>query len=256
MSIRNHAIGHPPADGIRKTCAAITPARHLRGKIAATRAGRPPRAPTGMIAFGAQAPSCVPAPQADTLARRDQIVLHHPVLFSRTLAVQRVGERARGGLARLRTVPSGDASVQSHAALGLAVLRVAMRGWLAGQAPSLPATTSHVLAGAREFFIQPGPPAKEEPPNPPTLVSPLPWPGAAPGQDGVPVVLAEKQRISLTCTNAGPVSASLTTTGPALAQVVAYPLEISPLLPEPPLAGCAPGLHQGVQGLVQSAGRR
>ena len=114
-----------------------------------------------MIAFGAQAPSCVPAPQADTLARRDQIVLHHPVLFSRTLAVQRDWEsELAGGLARLRTVPSGDASVQLHAALGLAVLRVAMRGWLAGQAPPLPTATSHVLAGAREFFIQPGPPGQ------------------------------------------------------------------------------------------------
>jgi AcrR family transcriptional regulator len=99
--------------------------------------------------------------QADMLARRDQIVLHHPVLFSRTLAMQRDWESELAeGLARLRAAPPGDVSVQLHAALGLVVLRVAMRRWQAGQARSLPAATSHALAAAKEFFTEPGPPAK------------------------------------------------------------------------------------------------
>jgi AcrR family transcriptional regulator len=99
--------------------------------------------------------------QAGTLARCDQLVLHHSGLFSRTLAVQRDWERELAeGLARLRAVPPEDSAVLLHAALGLAVLRVAIRRWRAGQARSLPAATSHVLADTRQFFTASGPPAR------------------------------------------------------------------------------------------------
>jgi AcrR family transcriptional regulator len=90
--------------------------------------------------------------QAGTLAMRDQIVLHHPGLLARTLAVQRDWESELAeGLARARGVPSGDFLCQLHAAIGLAVLRVAMRQWRAGQMPSLPAATSRALAAAGDF---------------------------------------------------------------------------------------------------------
>jgi MftR C-terminal domain len=90
--------------------------------------------------------------QAGTLAMRDQIVLHHPGLFARTLAVQRDWESELAeGLARARGVPPGDLLCQLHAAIGLAVLRVALRQWRAGQAPSLPAATSRALAAVGDF---------------------------------------------------------------------------------------------------------
>ncbi len=91
--------------------------------------------------------------QAGTLAMRNQIVLHHPRLLARTLAVQRDWESELAeGLAHARGVPSGDLVCQLHAAIGLAVLRVALRQWrLGGHASSLPATTSLALAAAADF---------------------------------------------------------------------------------------------------------
>jgi AcrR family transcriptional regulator len=90
--------------------------------------------------------------QAGTLAMRNQLVLHHPGLLARTLAVQRdwEGELAEG-LARARGVLPSDLVCQLHAAIGLAVLRVALRQWRTGQAPSLPAATSRALAAAGDF---------------------------------------------------------------------------------------------------------
>ncbi len=90
--------------------------------------------------------------QAGTLAMRDQIVLHHPGLLARTLAVQRDWESELAeGLARVRGVPPGDLSCQLHAAMGLAVLRVALRQWRASQMPSLPAATSRALTAVGDF---------------------------------------------------------------------------------------------------------
>ena len=90
--------------------------------------------------------------QAGTLAMRDQIVVHHPGLLARTLAVHRDWETELAeGLARVRGVPPGDFLCQLHAAIGLAVLRVALRQWRAGQAPSLPAATSRALAAVADF---------------------------------------------------------------------------------------------------------
>ncbi|HEX9355829.1 MAG TPA: hypothetical protein VF933_18660, partial [Streptosporangiaceae bacterium] len=69
-----------------------------------------------------------------------------------TLAVQRDWESELAeGLARVRGVPPGDLLCQLHAAIGLAVLRVALRQWRAGQVPSLPAATSRALAAAGDF---------------------------------------------------------------------------------------------------------
>jgi AcrR family transcriptional regulator len=90
--------------------------------------------------------------QAGTLTMRDQIVVHHPGLLARTLAVQRDWEcELAEGLARVRGVPPGEFLCQLHAAIGLAVLRVALRQWRAGQAPSLPAATSRALAAVGDF---------------------------------------------------------------------------------------------------------
>ena len=91
--------------------------------------------------------------QAGTLAMRNQLVLHHPGLFARTLAVQRDWESELAeGLARARGVPTGDLVCQLHAAIGLAVLRVALRQWrVSGHASSLPAATSLALAAAADF---------------------------------------------------------------------------------------------------------
>ena len=87
--------------------------------------------------------------QAGTLAMRDQIVVHHPGLLARTLAVQRDWESELAeGLARTRGVPSGDLLCQLHAAIGLGVLRVALRQWRGGRVSSLPAATSLALAAA------------------------------------------------------------------------------------------------------------
>ena len=98
--------------------------------------------------------------QAGTLAMRDQIVVHHPGLLARTLAVQRDWESELAeGLARVRGVPPGDLLCQLHAAIGLAVLRVALRQWRAGQVLSLTAATSRALAAAGDFarhFPEPG----------------------------------------------------------------------------------------------------
>lgn len=90
--------------------------------------------------------------QAGTLAMRDQIVLHHPGLLARTLAMQRDWENELAeGLARVRGVPPGDFLCQLNAAIGLAVLRVALRQWRAGQMPSLPAATSRALTAVGDF---------------------------------------------------------------------------------------------------------
>ena len=90
--------------------------------------------------------------QAGTLAMRDQIVVHHPGLLARTLAVQRDWESELAeGLARVRGVPPEDLLCQLHAAIGLAVLRVALRQWRAGHVPSLPAAASRALAATGDF---------------------------------------------------------------------------------------------------------
>ncbi len=91
--------------------------------------------------------------QAGPLAMRNQLVLHHPRLLARTLAVQRDWESELAeGLARARGVPPRDLVCQLHAAIGLAVLRVALQQWrVSGHARSLPVATSRVFAAAADF---------------------------------------------------------------------------------------------------------
>jgi hypothetical protein len=72
--------------------------------------------------------------------------------LARTLAVQRDWESELAeGLARVRGEPPGDMLCQLHAAIGLAVLRVALRQWRAGQMASLPAATSRALTAVGDF---------------------------------------------------------------------------------------------------------
>lgn len=121
----------------------------LRNAI--TEAGGEPSAPAQLHGVLMRFASYLQS-QAGTLAMRNQIVLHHPRLLARTLAVQRDWESELAeGLAHARGVPPGDFLCQLHAAIGLAVLRVALRQWRVDQMPSLPAATSRALAAAGDF---------------------------------------------------------------------------------------------------------
>jgi AcrR family transcriptional regulator len=89
--------------------------------------------------------------QQDLLALRDQIVLGHPRLMQRTLAVQRDVEGAlAAGLARLRGLPAPDSAALLEAGAGLLVLRVALRSWRAQGGASLLTATQQVLVRLRE----------------------------------------------------------------------------------------------------------
>ena len=88
--------------------------------------------------------------QRELLALRDEIVLGDPALLRRTVAMQRETEaELAAGLAGLRHVDPPDAAAQLEAALGVVVLRMAVRCWRAGQSPSLPAAVHRVLVDAR-----------------------------------------------------------------------------------------------------------
>lgn len=68
--------------------------------------------------------------QSQALALRDAIVLGHPRLLERTLAVQRdIEAELAEGLSRLRGVPEVDATARIEAGLGLLVLRNGLRAW-------------------------------------------------------------------------------------------------------------------------------
>ena len=88
--------------------------------------------------------------QRELLALRDEIVLGDPALLRRTVAMQRETEaELAAGLAGLRHADPPDAAAQLEAALGVVVLRMAVRCWRAGQSPSLPAAVHRVLGHAR-----------------------------------------------------------------------------------------------------------
>jgi AcrR family transcriptional regulator len=88
--------------------------------------------------------------QRELLALRDEIVLGDPALLRRTVAMQRETEaELAAGLTRLRHLDEPDAAVQLEAALGMVVLRTAVRCWRAGQRPSLPSAVHHALVDAR-----------------------------------------------------------------------------------------------------------
>ncbi|MGY1739462.1 MULTISPECIES: TetR/AcrR family transcriptional regulator [unclassified Blastococcus] len=93
--------------------------------------------------------------QRDLLALRDQIVLGHPRLMQRTLLVQRDLEVAlAGGLAGLRGLQAPDETALLEAGVGLLVLRVAVRSWRAGRAPSLPAAAAEALDRLRSVVAE------------------------------------------------------------------------------------------------------
>ena len=84
--------------------------------------------------------------QQDVLALRDEIVLGHPRLMQRTLAVQRDLETVLAvGLAHQRGLSVADPVALLEAGAGLLVLRVAVRRWRSGGGGSLLATTRLTL---------------------------------------------------------------------------------------------------------------
>lgn len=86
--------------------------------------------------------------QRDLLGVRDEIVLGHPRLMQRTLAVQREFESVLAqGLASQRGLGTPDPAALLEAGVGIVVLRVAVRAWRAeGGNGSLPAATRRSLA--------------------------------------------------------------------------------------------------------------
>jgi AcrR family transcriptional regulator len=80
--------------------------------------------------------------QQASLALRDRIVLGHDGLMRRTLADQRAVEtQLARGLAELRGLPGPDDAVVAEAAVGMVVLRLAVRSWREGRSDSLPTAT-------------------------------------------------------------------------------------------------------------------
>jgi hypothetical protein len=85
-------------------------------------------------------------------ALRDEIVLGHPRLMLRTLAVQReFEERLAVGLASLRGLSAPDSPARLEAGVGMVVLRAAVRGWRAEGASSLVVDVRLRLAELREL---------------------------------------------------------------------------------------------------------
>ena len=91
--------------------------------------------------------------QLPTLALRDSIVLGHEGLMRRTLAVQRDVETGLAqGLAELRGLAGPDDDVVAEAALGLVVLRLAVRSWRGGSCDHLPTATEVAYAQVRRVL--------------------------------------------------------------------------------------------------------
>src|SRR4051812_39421171 len=113
-------------------------------------------------AVGLPRPVCLPVvldhfaryleSQGDVLALRDEIVLGHPRLMQRTLAVQRDMEAVLAeGLAELRGLEAVDAAARLEAGLGIVVLRVGVRLWREEGATSLPDAVHRALARLDEL---------------------------------------------------------------------------------------------------------
>jgi AcrR family transcriptional regulator len=86
--------------------------------------------------------------QQDLLALRDQIVVGHPRLMQRTLAVQRELEGVlAAGLAKLRGSAQPSVADLLEAGVGMLVLRLAVRSWRVESRDSL-------LASTRQTFVR------------------------------------------------------------------------------------------------------
>jgi AcrR family transcriptional regulator len=117
----------------------------LDAAVAVPEAGRLPVVLSGFARFLQS--------QQDMLAARDQIVLGHPRLMQRTLAVQRDLEaELAAGLARLRGLPTADTRALLEAGAGLLVLRVAVRSWRRGAVGSLVEATAQVLEELQDLL--------------------------------------------------------------------------------------------------------
>jgi AcrR family transcriptional regulator len=94
------------------------------------------------------------------LALRDEIVLRDPDLLRGTLALQRdMEDQLAAGLAELRGLPGPDELARWEAAIGIVVLRMAVRSWRAGESRSLGAAAEQGMSRLRELLSvpQPGP---------------------------------------------------------------------------------------------------
>jgi AcrR family transcriptional regulator len=95
--------------------------------------------------------------QRELLAQRDDIVLGHPALLRSTLAVQRDMEaELAAGLARLRGLAQPDRLVALEAAVGMVVLRTALRTWRTGAGRSLPEAAEQALTDLRTLLGRDG----------------------------------------------------------------------------------------------------
>ena len=98
--------------------------------------------------------------RSDYLALRDQIVLRDPDLLRGTLALQRdMEDQLAAGLAELRGLPQPDDRARWEAAIGIVVLRMAVRSWRSGESRSLCCAVEQGMSRLRELLCvpQPGP---------------------------------------------------------------------------------------------------
>jgi AcrR family transcriptional regulator len=95
--------------------------------------------------------------RSPALGIRDEIVLTDPDLVRGTLALQRDMEtQLAARLAGLRGLPQPDERVRWEAAIGMVVLRMAVRSWRAGESDSLSAAAETGLARLPALLAVPG----------------------------------------------------------------------------------------------------
>jgi AcrR family transcriptional regulator len=106
--------------------------------------------------------------QSQFLALRDEIVLRDPDLVRGTLALQRDMEnQLAAGLADLRGLAQPDNRARWEAAIGIVVLRMAVRSWRGGESDSLGAAAEQGMARLRELLCVPQPCSTGGSPAPP-----------------------------------------------------------------------------------------
>jgi len=94
-------------------------------------------------------------PMRDDIELRDAIVQGHAGLMRRTLGIQRDMERLLAeGLCRIRQGGEPDERAFAEAALGLVVLRMALRSWLTGSCAALPEAVRSALRDAQSVLAE------------------------------------------------------------------------------------------------------